>query len=322
MSYGVNLASGQRGPPIGVGTVATDDRVGVSLLRPERHWQRTTGSVSGVLKLEGEPLPYVHVWALPAGKDPLRDRVGVFTNNHGSFVISGLDPGEYAFWAQPVGSQAANEWIMKRGGRVDLDDSIFGTLVRVEAGRTTENIVFSMRQGRSLRPLPDQPPILKRTLASSAGVQGDVCRGVRLEVGRPHLAFGPLWVSPRTAAIGHDRWWATRVTVEWPLESAGVLLDWAGPYRNWFWVGTNNEGRFVSLPEWTDERYNRVCRSPPLDVVIEDYQIERAGSVARHVINVAWPASTDLALRFRSDDGTCDGEPMVVCDVSGCELRQ
>ena len=60
--------------------LAADDVVGASLLRPARGWRRTTGSLSGSIRRDGEPAPYAHVWALPMDGDPLRDRVGAFSD--------------------------------------------------------------------------------------------------------------------------------------------------------------------------------------------------------------------------------------------------
>ena len=81
--------------------------------------------------------PYVHIWALPAKENALRDRVGVFSRDDGVFLIEGLDPGEYAFWAQPIASQGANQWVMSRGGLTDLDDTLVGSL-RPCKGRTND----------------------------------------------------------------------------------------------------------------------------------------------------------------------------------------
>ena len=75
------------------GEVTADDAIGVSLLRPVRGRHRTTGSISGSLQLAGEPAPYVQVWTLPMGDQPLSNRVGAFSNADGVFLIEGLEPG-------------------------------------------------------------------------------------------------------------------------------------------------------------------------------------------------------------------------------------
>ena len=317
MSYGYDL-----GEP---DDLAADDVVGASLLRPTRQWERETGSVSGVVHIGGEPAPYMHVWALPAGGDALSNRIGVFSDAEGVFMIEGLDPGEYAFWAQPIASQGANQWVMSRGGLTDLDDTLVGSLVRVRAGRTTENVDISMRRGRALRPPPEEvPPRRERaSLTSTESAPAEVCPGVQLEAQRPLPADGPLWFTQRQFSLGRDQWWGTTVTVEWSLQSGGVVLDWAGAYRNWWWTREDDEegARFFSV--WEEGgSFQLGARSPRLDVAISDYRIEKTASGVRHTIDMAWPGSTEASLRFRSEDDTCGGEPLVVCNVAGCELRQ
>ena len=316
MSYGYSLEHPEY--------LALDDIVGASLLRPRGRWQRTTGSVSGIVRIEGEPAPYVHIWALPAKENALRDRVGVFSRDDGVFLIEGLDPGEYAFWAQPIASQGANQWIMRRGGLTDLDDTLVGSLVRVRAGRTTENVDISMRRGRALRPPPEEvPPRRERaSLTSTGSGPAEVCPGVQVEAERPLPADGPLWFTRRDFSLGRDQWWGTTLTVEWSLQSGSVVLDWAGAYRNWWWTREDDEERADFFAVWEEGgRFQLGARSPRLDVAISDYRIEKTASGVRHTIDMAWPGSTEASLRFRSKDDACDGEPLVVCSLTGCEIR-
>ena len=318
MSYGYDLERPD--------DLAADDVVGASLLRPTRRWMLSTGSISGVVKVEDEPAPYIHVWALPVDKDPLQDRVGVFTDADGEFLIEGLDPGNYAFWAQPVASQGANQWIPALGGVIDLDDTLPSGLVRIRAGRITEDVEISMRQGRTTRAPPEPTsPRSERQLVTSNGGRGEIiCSGVRFEAERPYPADGPLWFARRQFSLAHDRWVGTTVAVEWPSGSGGAVLDWVGPYRNWWWIREDDEEKAMFFHAW--ERggglENLGARSPRLDVSIADYRIEQTSSSVRHLINFAWPESTEVRLRFRSEDDACDGEPIVVCDLSGCELKQ
>ena len=316
MSYGYSLEHPEH--------LALDDIVGASLLRPRGRWQRTTGSVSGIVRIEGEPAPYVHIWALPAKENALRDRVGVFSRDDGVFLIEGLDPGEYAFWAQPIASQGANQWVMSRGGLTDLDDTLVGSLVRVRAGRTTENVDISMRRGRALRPPPEEvPPRRERaSLTSTGSGPAEVCPGVQVEAERPLPADGPLWFTRRHFSLGRDQWWGTTLTVEWSLQSGSVVLDWAGAYRNWWWTREDDEERADFFAVWEEGGSSQLsARSPRLDVAISDYRIEKTASGVRHTIDMAWPGSTEASLRFRSNDDACDGEPLVVCSLTGCEIR-
>ena len=62
--------------------------------------------------------------------------------------------------------------------------------------------------------------------------------------------------------------------------------------------------------------------SPHLDIGISDYRIEVSGPVTRHTMEIAWPETTESRLRFRSEDGACDGEPTVVCNLAGCGITR
>ena len=319
MSYGV----GSEEP----GDLSADDIVGASLLRPQTRFERRSGRIPGVVRAEGEPAPHVHVWALPVGMDALRDRVGVFSNGDGEFLIEGLDPGEYALWAQPIASQGANQDLLYRGAPIDLEDTLVGSPVLVRAGRTAENVEISMRQGRTPRPPPEEvPPMRDRTQLTVTGTErAEVCRGASVGAERPFPADGPLWLAGRDFSAGRDRWWRTTVTVEWSSGSSGVIVDWVGAYRNWWWrwsEGGDEHAEFYSA--WSEEgefTEQLGARSPRLDVSIADYQIEETSSGVLHVMDIAWPEATEATLRFRSEDDACDGEPLVVCDLSGCAIR-
>ena len=319
MSYGYSLEEPD--------DVSADDIVGASLLRPATGFERRSGRIGGAVRAEDEPAPHVHVWALPVGMDALRDRVGVFSNGDGEFLIEGLDPGEYALWAQPIASQGANQHLLYRGAAIDLEDTLVGDPVLVRAGRTTENVEISMRRGRTPRAPPeDVPPRRDRTQLTVTGTdRTEVCRGASVGAERPHPADGPLWFAERDFSAGRDRWWRTTVTVEWSPESSGVILDWAGAYRNWWWRRSEEEGEHADFySTWTEEEEfteQLGARSPRLDVSIADYQIEKTSSGVRHVMDIAWPEAAEATLRFRSEDDACDGEPLVVCDLSGCSLR-
>ncbi len=55
---------------------------------------------------------------------------------------------------------------------------------------------------------------------------------------------------------------------------------------------------------------------------VSDCWTEKTPSATRHTRAIAGPESNDVTLSFRSEDGACDGEPLVVCCPTGCELRQ
>ena len=128
--------------------LAPDDRVGASLLRPRAGWIETTGSLSGVLKSDGDPVAYAHVWALRRSNNRMRDPIGAFANAEGEFLIEGLPPGEYALWAHPIRWRWRHRPLIESGANTDLKDAMLAHPRRVAAGRVTDGIVIPMRRGR------------------------------------------------------------------------------------------------------------------------------------------------------------------------------
>ena len=200
-----------------------------------------------------------------------------------------------------------------------LDDTILGRIVRVIAGQTSEEPPFPMRRGRIPRG-PPVAPLIRQKRSPSVPMDGawaSPCSGVRIRGDQPYPPDGPLWFTQHTGALRGDRWFGTTLTVELGSGSDRVVFDWAGSYRNWWWNETDGQAEIF------DEDYrNRGSDFPVLDINISDWQIQATGSVVGHKIEIAWPETAEASLRFRSEDEACDGEPLVVCDVSGCELRQ
>ena len=315
MSYGVTQEE-----PDGL---AADDVVGASLLRPARGWQRTTGSLAGSsVRLDGEPVPYVHVWALPLDGDPLRDRVGAFSDDEGAFLIEGLRPGNYALWAQPIYLQGANIGLVVAGALTDLDDTVSLRPVRVRAGRTTGDLEIAMHRARTVRPPPDAIGTTPEaeTLLPITGDWGRPCSGIRIRGERPYPADGPLRFAEYDGRFHRERWFGTRMTVELSPEARNAVFDWAGPYRNWRWNRWDEQTSFFTSRE--DGWLSLFHKSPTLDITISDWRIRNTGSVIRLVMDIAWPETTEARLRFRSEDATCDGEPTVVCSLDGCGITR
>ena len=308
------MANGYRSWPDEATVLTRDDVVGASLLRPADGWKRTTGSISGVLDLPGEEAArYAHVWALPVDGDPLRDRVGAFTNGDGAFLIEGLRPGNYALWVQPMMSPPGHRRLVIPGNPVlDLEDTVLGRLVRVGAGRTTGGVEIPVQRGRKGRPPPEA---VRTPRHSDPGTPisdrwSNACSGVRIQGQQPFAADGPLWFQGGDWSLRGERWFATRLTVEWSPEAGNAVFDWAGPWRGWYWDGAQAK----SL--WGDD--SRLH----LDISISDYRIEVSGPVTRHTMEIAWPETTEARLRFRSEDGACEGEPTVVCNLDGCGITR
>ena len=135
--------------------LTADDRTGVSLLRPATGWVRNTGSVSGRLLHDGQPVVMAHVWAFH-NADSLRDGVGVFTDYDGSFLISGLAPGDYTLWISPLTEPNAQPILFERelteNVHLDLDEMVVPHPIRIEAGRVTDVAEIAVRRGRHCRP--------------------------------------------------------------------------------------------------------------------------------------------------------------------------
>ena len=187
MSYGVDQAGF---------TVAADDAIAASLVRPVPGWRETTGSVSGTLRLAGGQGDYgLHlvVWAIPWGGDPLKDRVGVYSRHDGSFLIEGLPPGDYSFWVHPRVTGAVGPAIPFNGAPSDLNDTVFTTPVRVEAGAVTAGVEIPVRIGRASRPRPPAGPSLRSSNPSATITDRwrTPCTGVRVRAQRPYVADGP-----------------------------------------------------------------------------------------------------------------------------------
>ena len=136
--------------------LARDDIVGASLLRPAGRWERSTGGVTGQVLLDGEPLPFAHVWAFGDGSDRgLPNAVGSFSDADGNFLIEGLSPGVYTLWVSSMIERSAHFDLVGRGSPIDLAETLRPFPVRVSAGGATEGVQVHARRGRDCeRPAP------------------------------------------------------------------------------------------------------------------------------------------------------------------------
>lgn len=299
-------------------TLTRDDIVAATLLRPVQGWRESKGSIVGRLIAEGEPVPHAWIWALPTGAEPLRDRIGAFSNADGFFEIEGLSCGDYALLAQPIVRQGAHGGLMAAGARIEIEDTVSAGPVRVRANRSADVGEVAMRGPRRVRPHPgadatmemrvDPVPIGERWISP--------CTGVNIRAERPYPADGPLWFAKYDGRFDRERWFGTRLTIEWATRNAAVVMDWAGPYRNWTWNAERMQPNFFSVFEIGVG--DLFALSSLLDISISEWIVERRGEGARHAIEIAWPETTRAKLRFRSQDSTCAGEPILVCDLAGC----
>ena len=136
--------------------VTRDDIVGASLLRPAGRWKRGIGNIAGQVLLDGEPLPYTHVWAF--GDGSVRGQpnaVGSFSGRDGDFLIEGLLPGVYSLWVSSMGERSAHFDLVGRASPIDLAETLRPFPVLVTAGKTTEDVQIHAFRGRDCeRPAP------------------------------------------------------------------------------------------------------------------------------------------------------------------------
>ena len=229
---------------------------------------------------------------------------------------------------RPIYRQGANSGLVTYGeAPTDLDETLLARLVRVRAGRRTEDV------GIPHAPRPNPPA----TSGTGAGSGGPGIRAPNLDYehlgqplyGHPDSSRTPVPLragqggSPgRTGRAAPTAGSGVDWTIEWSSEAGAAVFDWMGPYRDWWWDYEEDEPKYyVQAGEGDTVGANLGATSPTMDISISDYRIERVGSVVRHSIEMAWPEGVAASLRFRSENGACDAEPMVVCDVGGCELQ-
>ena len=88
----------------------TDDRIGCSVLYPEPDFSRSTGKIAGSVLLEGEGVFGAHVVALD---EEGRAVTSALSGENGSYRISGLSPGSYTLYAEPLDGPVLEDNILK-----------------------------------------------------------------------------------------------------------------------------------------------------------------------------------------------------------------
>ena len=86
---------------------------------------------------------------------------------------------------------------------------------------------------------------------------------------------------------------------EVPDGSAGVSLDWIGPY-----LDLNPRPADGDLPF--------------LEVVVMEWTTSRSGASTRHLMKIGWPPFREAGLRVRSARPAC--ESLITCSEDGCEV--
>ena len=88
----------------------TDDRIGCSVLYPEPDFSRSTGKIAGSVLLEGEGVFGAHLVALD---EEGRAVTSALSGENGSYRISGLSPGSYTLYAEPLDGPVLEDNILK-----------------------------------------------------------------------------------------------------------------------------------------------------------------------------------------------------------------
>ena len=103
---------------------------------------------------------------------------------------------------------------------------------------------------------------------------------------------------------------STTLELLWGTDARDVILDWRAPY-------SRQEGGGGVL-----ESYARDSLFVALDVAVVRWQIESSVFFTRHAMDISWPDTDEIGLRFRSDTGQCVDEPTLVCGRGGCEIHR
>ena len=132
----------------GEGRLTSDDRIGVSLLRPAMGWKAGTGGIRGsVLIKRGGDAAFVHVIAtkLDANGDMV-ESIGGFTNIYGEFLLEGLAPGPYSLLARTITEETAHPGKISVA-EADLRDALQTASMSVQAGQTAGPVAITVRRG-------------------------------------------------------------------------------------------------------------------------------------------------------------------------------
>lgn len=96
----------------------TDDRIACSVLYPEPDFSSSTGAIAGSVLLDGAGVFGAHVVALD---EEGRAVTSALSGEDGSYRISGLSPGSYTVYAEPLDGPVLERNILKPRGSPDFN---------------------------------------------------------------------------------------------------------------------------------------------------------------------------------------------------------
>lgn len=131
------------------------------------------------------------------------------------------------------------------------------------------------------------------------------CAGILLS-GQPPVVHNSRYSSPSVKADTAT----IRLTLETDAAAAGVVFDWVGPYKDYHRSAVWN-------PSFRVRNLDPVTQ---LDQNFVHWSFEPTAEGVRHTFGFEWLAHLDAGFRFRSENGSCAGEPEAVCTGAGCEL--
>ena len=133
-------------------TLALDDRVGASLLRPRPGWTAATGGIAGVVTDGSVPLPFIQVFALRVTDGSADGAVGTFTGEDGAFLLEGLEPGSYLLWAGPLNALSAHPGLLAHETAPALDAAEQAVMLPVDVmrGGTADGVQIVLGRTRAV----------------------------------------------------------------------------------------------------------------------------------------------------------------------------
>ncbi len=208
------IVSATMNPQAGIGVTIfrvlhTDDRIGCSVLYPTPKFSRSTGELAGRVLFDGAGVYGAHVVALD---EEGRAVTSALSGEDGSYRVSGLPPGSYRLYVEPLDGPVLESNIIKPRGSSDFNtrfattflgrgpDSQVGESVAVASGATL------MGQDISVSPaaLPhlniEDPSLgtrLERGVSESIRVFGD-----GLGIGSRYFVLGGGMVLESPRSIG------------------------------------------------------------------------------------------------------------------------
>jgi hypothetical protein len=123
-------------------TLKADDIAGISDLYPEADFERSTGSVSGRVIRDGQPVFGAHVVAFDPANGSL---VGSFTlNAQGQFSINGLSPGPHIVRVEPIDDAEVDSFFDANGVDTDFRVTFSDRVVIVPRGGDSGSVTVTV----------------------------------------------------------------------------------------------------------------------------------------------------------------------------------